>query len=166
MVTSSPEGSAWTVAEAKARFSEVVAQATKSGPQVITRRGEEVAVVVSTEEWHRKTRRVGGLADFFADSPLAGSELEVTRASDPPREVVAVRSGERGLPGARHPFGGGAEPELGKLHTSGSRQQVVGERGVLADVADEGRPLGLEAIVELDVGRNQLPMVTETVGDG
>lgn len=87
MVTETRDESAWTVAEAKARFSEVLQQATTAGPQVITRRGEEVAVVVSTTEWHRKTRRVGGLAEFFAGSPLAGSELEVTREPDPIREV-------------------------------------------------------------------------------
>jgi prevent-host-death family protein len=69
----------WTTAEAKARFSEVLDKARSNGPQVITRHGRETAVVVSTEEWKRKTTRVGTLADFFANSPLRGSGLKVER---------------------------------------------------------------------------------------
>lgn len=84
MVISEP---AWSVAEAKAHLSELLHEVESAGPQAITRRGEKVAFVVSVEEWHRKTTRTGTLADFFASSPLAGAELEVTRDDDPPREV-------------------------------------------------------------------------------
>ena len=77
----------WTVAEAKAKFSEVVEQARTSGPQTITRNGRSAVVVVSAEEWERKTRRHGSLADFFAASPLRDSELETTRAKGGPRPV-------------------------------------------------------------------------------
>ena len=77
----------WTVAEAKAKFSEVVAKARSSGPQTITRNGRAAAVVVSVEEWERKTHRRGNLAEFFAESPLPGSGLETTRANDGPRKV-------------------------------------------------------------------------------
>ncbi|MGH9743449.1 MAG: type II toxin-antitoxin system Phd/YefM family antitoxin [Candidatus Acidiferrum sp.] len=76
----------WTVAEAKAKLSEVIERANKTGPQKITRHGKEAAVVVSAEEWKRKTKRKGNLAEFFADSPLRGSELEVGRFKDEPRE--------------------------------------------------------------------------------
>ena len=75
----------WTVAEAKAKFSEVIDEARASGPQTITRNGRVAAVVVSAEEWERKTRRVGTLADFFAASPLRGSGLKVPRRKDGPR---------------------------------------------------------------------------------
>ena len=67
----------WSVADAKASLSEVLEQATSSGPQTITRRGEPVAVVVSVEEWKRKTRRKGNLAEFFASSPLRDSGLTI-----------------------------------------------------------------------------------------
>jgi hypothetical protein len=33
-------------------------------------------VVVDAEEWERKTRRIGNLAEFFAASPLRGSGLK------------------------------------------------------------------------------------------
>src|SRR6266478_4110190 len=65
--------SQWTVAEAKAKFSEVLDRARSRGPQTITRNGQLTAVIVSAEEWERKTRRVGNLAEFFAASPLSES---------------------------------------------------------------------------------------------
>jgi len=76
----------WTVAEAKAKLSEVIERAEKEGPQQITRHGEEAVVVVSTGEWTRKTKRKGNLAEFFAHSPLRGAELELKRKKDRPRE--------------------------------------------------------------------------------
>ncbi|MGH3679262.1 MAG: type II toxin-antitoxin system Phd/YefM family antitoxin [Natronosporangium sp.] len=79
---------AWSVAEAKGRLSELLHEVDQSGPQIITRRGEQVAVVVSLDEWRRKTTRTGSLADFFARSPLAGSRLDVTRDRTQPREVA------------------------------------------------------------------------------
>ena len=77
----------WTVAEAKARFSHVIDQAQKAGPQTITRSGKLAAVVVSAEEWERKTQRVGNLAEFFAQSPLRGSGLRLRRARGGARPV-------------------------------------------------------------------------------
>lgn len=77
----------WTVAEAKAKFSEVIDRARGSGPQKITRNGRDAVVVVSIEEWDRKTRRNGNLAEFFASSPLSDSGLEIERAKDLPRDV-------------------------------------------------------------------------------
>ncbi len=74
----------WTVAEAKAKFSEVIARANEGEPQTITRHGRPAAVVVSAEEWERKSRRSGSLAEFFAASPLRGSGLEVERPRDFP----------------------------------------------------------------------------------
>ena len=67
----------WTVAEAKAKFSEIIERAMSEGPQTITRKGRTAAVVVGAEEWQRKTKRVGNLAEFFAASPLRGSGLKV-----------------------------------------------------------------------------------------
>jgi prevent-host-death family protein len=77
----------WTVAQAKAKFSELVEKARDSGPQLITKNGRKAAVVVSTEEWDRRTRRAGSLAEFFAQSPLRGSGLKVRRRKDGFRKV-------------------------------------------------------------------------------
>ena len=77
----------WAVAEAKARFSEVIDRALADGPQTITRKGKEAVVVVSADEWQRKTTRKGNLAEFFAASPLRGTGLKIKRAKDGPREI-------------------------------------------------------------------------------
>jgi prevent-host-death family protein len=73
----------WTVAQAKAKFSEVLDRAMAEGPQTITRRGRTAAVVVNADEWNRKTKRVGTLADFFAASPLREGGLKFPRRTRP-----------------------------------------------------------------------------------
>jgi prevent-host-death family protein len=78
---------AWTLADAKAHLSEVVESALTKGPQVITRHGQKAVVVVAAEEWERKTKRQGSLADFFAASPLRESGLEIERPQDRPRDI-------------------------------------------------------------------------------
>ena len=82
-----PHDPLWSVAEAKARFSEVLDQ-SRAGPQTITRNGRRTAVVVSVEEWERLHRRAGTLADFFASSPLRGPGLRLERSKDRPRDIA------------------------------------------------------------------------------
>ena len=77
----------WTIAEAKAKFSEVIDRAQSDGPQTITRNGRKAAVVVDAEEWERKTKRHGSLAEFFASSPLRGSGLQIKRVRGGARKV-------------------------------------------------------------------------------
>ncbi len=77
----------WTVAEAKAKFSEVIDNAKSQGPQTITRNGRTTVVIVAAEEWERKTRRKGNLAEFFANSPLRGSGLKLKRIRGKMRRV-------------------------------------------------------------------------------
>ena len=77
----------WTVAEAKAKFSEVIDNAKSQGPQTITRNGQTAAVIVDAEEWERKTKRKGNLAEFFATSPLRGSGLKLKRVNGRLRRV-------------------------------------------------------------------------------
>lgn len=45
--------SAWPVQDAKARFSELLDACVSKGPQVVTRRGAETAVLVPIAEWKR-----------------------------------------------------------------------------------------------------------------
>ncbi len=89
MMTSQPEDRdyLWAVADAKARFSEMIDRVLSQGPQTITRKGKKTVVVVSADEWERRTKRRGSLAEFFAASPLRGSGLEIERTPDGPREI-------------------------------------------------------------------------------
>ena len=43
----------WSVQDAKARFSEFLETCLAEGPQVVTKRGAETAVLVPLEEWKR-----------------------------------------------------------------------------------------------------------------
>lgn len=43
----------WAVQDAKARFSELLETCLTQGPQVVTKRGAETAVLVSAAEWQR-----------------------------------------------------------------------------------------------------------------
>ncbi len=84
---STPKADAdWTVAGAKARLSEVIERA-RSSPQTITRNGKPSVVVVSVEEWQRKTARKGTLAEFLLESPLRGADLNLERQRDEPRDL-------------------------------------------------------------------------------
>lgn len=43
----------WPVQDAKARFSEFLDACLSQGPQLVTRRGTEAAVLVPVDEWRR-----------------------------------------------------------------------------------------------------------------
>lgn len=43
----------WKLQDAKARFSELIEDTLAKGPQIVTRRGIDTAVVVSLEEWRK-----------------------------------------------------------------------------------------------------------------
>jgi prevent-host-death family protein len=83
----SPATDSWTLANAKARLSEVIDRA-QAGPQIITRHGKPNAVIVSAEEWARKTARKGTLAEFLLASPLRSADLELERVHDAPHDEL------------------------------------------------------------------------------
>ena len=74
----------WQVQEAKQRFSELL-RAVKDGPQVVTRHGEEIAVVIDIEEYHRLKGDVADFKDFLRSGPDF-EDLELTRSREMPRE--------------------------------------------------------------------------------
>ena len=77
----------WQLQDAKNRFSEVINKAIHEGPQVVTRRGEEIAVVISKEDYNRLRKSDLNLVDFFRLSPLAESGLDLDRDESPLRDV-------------------------------------------------------------------------------
>jgi prevent-host-death family protein len=68
----------WKVADAKARFGELIERALHEGAQEITRHGRR-AVVVSAAEWDRRSHRKGNLVEFLDRSPLKDSGLRIDR---------------------------------------------------------------------------------------
>jgi len=80
----------WQLQTAKARFSELFRRARAEGPQYVTRQGKEAVVVVPAEEFERltgRTRQPRSLVEFFAASPLAGTELDLKRKADYGRKI-------------------------------------------------------------------------------
>ncbi len=76
----------WQLQEAKQKFSQLVRRALDEGPQVVTRHGQEVVVVLSAQEF----RRLQGNALNFKDFLLSGPDLSVLdleRAPDLARDV-------------------------------------------------------------------------------
>lgn len=80
----------WQLQEAKNKFSEVVEAALADGPQVITRRGAETAIVLSYADYRKLLLAQKKLSDFFRESPLVGVDLDLTRDSGPTRSDVAL----------------------------------------------------------------------------
>ena len=80
----------WQLQEAKNKLSEVVDAALVEGPQLITRRGRETAIVLSYEDYRKLVVSQQKLSEFFRQSPLAGLDLDVTRDSSPLRDDVVL----------------------------------------------------------------------------
>jgi antitoxin Phd len=79
----------WQLQTAKARFSELFRKARSEGPQYVTRQGKEAVVVVGEEEFERlkRRKRKTTLVQFFAESPLVGSGIDLERKPDFGRKV-------------------------------------------------------------------------------
>jgi antitoxin Phd len=75
----------WQLQEARNRFNKVIDNAQHDGPQFITKHGEEVAVVLSAEEYHKLVGARKKLSDFFKESPLVDSGLDLSRDKSPIR---------------------------------------------------------------------------------
>ena len=72
----------WPLQDAKNRFSEVVEQALKTGPQTVTRRGKEAVVILSVRDYRKMRRPDSDLVSFLRRSPLYGLDLELERSED------------------------------------------------------------------------------------
>lgn len=76
----------WPVQDAKARFSEFLEACIAEGPQMVTRRGAEAAVLVPVEQW----RRLEAAARPTLKQLLM-SDVGRVEAVAPPRRVVRRR---------------------------------------------------------------------------
>ena len=74
---------AWQLQEAKQRISELVRRTLEEGPQVVTRHGEEVIVVVLAGEFRRTS---GEKLDFKEYLMSAPEGLELIIPERPPNE--------------------------------------------------------------------------------
>jgi antitoxin Phd len=78
----------WQLQEAKQKFSELVRRTLEEGPQVVTKHGEEVVVVVPVEQFRRMSKD-GEKMDFkeFLMSAPDLSVLDLERPKEYPRDI-------------------------------------------------------------------------------
>jgi prevent-host-death family protein len=82
----------WQLQEAKQRFSEVVRQAQDEGPQVVTRHGREVVVVIAFEEYERLVPNRRSFKLFLRSEPFFDDldfqvDPELARSREPAPEI-------------------------------------------------------------------------------
>ena len=77
---------AWPVQDAKARFSEFLDACMTDGPQIVTKRGAEAAVLVPVKEW----RRLKAMARPSIKQLLM-SDVGRTASLTPPRAAARRR---------------------------------------------------------------------------
>jgi len=83
--------STWQVQEAKQRFSELVDCAINDGPQVVTRHGKEVVVVLRIEDYERAESSGERFKRWMIEGPVVSDEV-----ADLLDEIVADR--KRSMP--------------------------------------------------------------------
>ena len=69
----------WQLHEAKNKLSELIDRALSEGPQVITRHGVEVVVVLPFVDYQESLESKPRLGDFFLNSPLRNSGVVIER---------------------------------------------------------------------------------------
>jgi len=77
----------WQLQEAKNKFSKLVKLARQDGPQIVTKHGQETAVLLSIDDYRKLVRPKTGLVQFFQKSPLADAELDLTRSKETARDI-------------------------------------------------------------------------------
>ena len=78
----------WPVQDAKARFSELLQTCVREGPQVVTRRGEETAVLVPIEDWRRLCQLARPSLKQLLLGDFARTELKLPERGRHPRRPI------------------------------------------------------------------------------
>jgi antitoxin Phd len=76
----------WQVQKAKTHLSELMEEANKKGPQIITRHGSEHAVVLSITDYRALADRRENLKDYLLGGPKV-DRFEVKRSRDTGRKI-------------------------------------------------------------------------------
>jgi prevent-host-death family protein len=77
----------WQVQEAKQRFSEVLRAAEAGEAQIVTKHGEEVAVVIDINEYRRLRGESTSLMDYLRLDPSGDEDLDIDPRRDLPRDI-------------------------------------------------------------------------------
>jgi antitoxin Phd len=80
----------WQMQEAKAKFADVVRRAGTEGPQIVTYRGADAAVVLSIDEYRRLEAKRPNLVEFLMRGPKWDEETIAVindRSKDTGRDI-------------------------------------------------------------------------------
>ena len=76
----------WQIQEAKQRFSELIRLAQSDGPQIVTRHGQEIAVIIEIAEYRHLKGETAEFKDYLRSGP-GFDELELERSAERPRSI-------------------------------------------------------------------------------
>jgi antitoxin Phd len=80
----------WQLQEAKAKFSQVFEKAIVEGPQYVTRRGKDEAVLLPAKDYEKllaAKRPRPSLLEVLRSAPTPLSDLDTSREDDPDRRI-------------------------------------------------------------------------------
>ncbi len=77
----------WQLQDAKTHLSEVVRLSIQQGPQMLTIRGKEEAVLLSKKDFEHLKEVKPTLFDFMRESPLKGLEIQFERDRSSNRDI-------------------------------------------------------------------------------
>ncbi len=80
-------GKIWQLQEAKNKFSSLVEQAEKEGPQIVTKHGKQSVIVLSVSDYQKMIKPKTSLVNFFKNSPLAKISIKIQRDKSFSRDV-------------------------------------------------------------------------------
>jgi antitoxin Phd len=78
--------SKWQMQDAKARFAELIRKASSEGPQIVTYRGVDTAVVLSTQDYRRMQLDRKSFVDHLFSGPKLDDEI-VDMINERPRDM-------------------------------------------------------------------------------
>ncbi len=79
--------STWQLQHAKSNFSALMRACISKGPQIISIRGKEEAVIISKEEYCILIGKKTNFVDFINASPLKGIKLNLSRDKSLSRDI-------------------------------------------------------------------------------
>jgi len=77
----------WKLQDAKAKFSRIVEDALKLGPQFVTRRGRKAVVVVSVEDYEDLISKKPSFKEFLLNCPKLDIDFGIERKKDISRSI-------------------------------------------------------------------------------
>lgn len=78
----------WALQDAKSRFSAVVDKTCKDGPQIVTRRGQPIVVLISYKDYTEKSTTRQAALDILLGGPKIDGGLRTVRDESAPRKVA------------------------------------------------------------------------------